>query len=248
MIQVMESPEVEAGETSNVPSDFGVGADGFNEFNYRPVPVIAVSGLVVALLSFIGVFVWLALPLCLIGLVLSVAAIVVIRRSKGAYGGTFVAASGVILSTLFFAGGIALQIYIYQTEVPDGYTRVSFVKDIADKPLVPQGEVADVHPDVKSLDGKKVFLKGYIYQTGKMKDLHSFLFVKDNQDCCFGANPAVTDRVGVVMQDGNSIDYVGGKVAIAGTFRINNEFTNTDQLEPLYILDGELFTTRVSDF
>ena len=247
MVQIMERSEtsVEAPVPIAAPrGDFGPE----NEFAYRPVPVLAVAGLVVSLISTIAIFVWLALPLCLVGFALSAIALFVIRRSRGAYGGTIVAVCGMVMSLLCLGGGIALQIHTYQTEVPEGYARTSFVQDIAGKPLVPQGATADVHPDVKALDGQQIFLKGYIYQTGQLHNLTNFLFVKDNEDCCFGADPAITDRVGVFMKDGNAIDYVGGKVAVAGTFRINPEFSNASKLEPLYIIDCEIFSSRVSDF
>lgn len=219
-----------------------------NEFSYRPVPVLAVVGLILALLSSAAVFLWLVLPLCLLALVLSTIALVSIRNSAGAYGGSGVALLGMTLSAVFFAGGIGFQVYSYRTEVPDGYERVNFIRDISSKGFVEEDGVGRVHPDVEALDGKQIFLKGYIYQTGRVKDLGSFLMVKDNQDCCFGANPALTDRVGVVMKDGKTINYHAGKVAIAGTFRLNPQFDPRRDLDPVYIVEGEIFSTRVSDF
>lgn len=218
-----------------------------NEFSYRPVPVIAVVGLVMALLSSIALFVWLAIPLCLVGLVLSTLALFVIRRNRSIYSGTMVAVSGMLLSAIFMAGGVGYQVYTYQTEVPEGFQRVDFVKEISDKGFVVENGQTTIHPDVLELEGKEIFLKGYIYQTGRLEGLGSFLLVKDNQSCCFGADPAITDRVGVVMQQGKEISYKAGKVAVAGKFRLNKNFTNEDK-EPLYIVDGEFFTSRVSDF
>lgn len=219
-----------------------------NEFSYKPVPVIAVMGLVLALLSFIGIFVWLAMPLCLVAFVVSALSLWVIRRSDGAFSGTMVAVSGIVLSLLFFASGIGLQVYMYQTEVPEGYQRVSFVRDISDKKVVVENGMMSPPKEVAELEGKSVFLKGYIYQTKETENLQSFLFVKDNASCCFGANPEIWDRLGVVMKDGKGIRYHAGKVAVAGTFRINPDFDPNGQLEPLYIIDADRFTTRVSDF
>jgi len=222
-------------------------SDPYSEFEYKPVPVLAVAGITLALISGGGVVVWLLLPLCLVAFTLSTIALVQIRRSLGAYGGTLVACLGMFLSTAFLAGGIAFQIHMYQTEVPDGYERVSFLKDISQRGFVFENGMNRVPDEVQALDGQKVFIKGYIYQTGKIRGLDSFLLVKDNQDCCFGASPAIQDRIGVLMQDGKSIDYCAGKVAVAGTFKINPEFRN-HELEPLYVFDCDIFTTRVSDF
>jgi hypothetical protein len=222
--------------------------DELQEFSYRPVPVVAVIGLVLALLSSLGIFVWLVMPLCLVAFVISALSLWVIRRSDGAYGGTMVASSGVILSLLFLASGIGLQVYMYQTEVPEGYQRVSFVRDISDKKVVVEDGQMRPPAEVAELEGKNVFLKGYIYQTKQTENLNSFLFVKDNASCCFGANPEIWDRLGVVMKDGKTINYHAGKVAVAGTFRINPDFDPNGQLEPLYIIEADQFTTRVSDF
>lgn len=220
-----------------------------NEFSYRPVPVIAVVGLILAVVSATAVFVWLVLPLCLLAFVISTVGLIMIRRSQGAYGGQGVALSGMFLSFVFLAGGISFQAYEYTTEVPEGYQRISFVKDISEKGIQVVDNVPAPPPEVAELEGKKVFVKGYIYQTKETQGLHSFLFVKDNQSCCFGASPQIWDRLGVVMNDGKTINYHPGKVAIAGTFRINPKFDpQQHELDPIYIIEGDLFSTRVSDF
>ncbi|MCA8999945.1 MAG: hypothetical protein KDA80_23315 [Planctomycetaceae bacterium] len=222
--------------------------DGYAEFSYRPVPTIATVGLVLSLLSATAIVVWMAMPLCLIALVASAVGLYVIKTSGNAYSGTGVATAGILLSLLFLGGGIAFQVYTYRTEVPQGYERISFLHDLSEKGFVFEDGVMRPHPDIAALDGKKVFLKGYIYQTQKMEDLGSFLFVKDNGDCCFGAQPAIEDRLGVVMEEGKEIDYHAGKVAVAGTFKLNKKYDPQSNLEPIFMIDGELFSTRVSDF
>ncbi|MBT5019168.1 MAG: hypothetical protein HON04_10520 [Planctomicrobium sp.] len=242
--QVVESdpPEVTS-STPQIQREF-YDAD---TFSYRTVPVIAVVGLVISLLSAMSIFIWIALPLCAIGLIVSTLSFFVIRRNRDIYSGTMVALSGMLLSASFLISGVSYQVYTYQTEVPEGYERISFVNDISDKGIITQNGYQTIHPDIAKLDGKKIFLKGYIYQTGKLRDLESFLLVKDNQSCCFGATPAIIDRMGVVMDPDKAIDYKAGKVGVAGTFRLNKEFTN-DELEPLFMLDSMYFTSRVSDF
>ena len=219
-----------------------------NEFSYRPVPVIAVVGTTMAVMSSAALFIWLVLPLCLVALTVSLVALWSIRSSRGAYGGTPLAFTGVTLSLLFFAGGIGYQIYAYQTEVPPGYQRVSFVDDISEKGFVEENQQLQVHPDVKALEGEKVFLKGYIYPTGQDKGLRAFLLLKDNGQCCFGGQPELTDRLGVKMMEGKEIDYYSGKVSVAGTFRLNDRFTGQGKLEPIFILEAEHFAKAKSDF
>ncbi|WP_437201098.1 hypothetical protein [Planctomicrobium sp. SH664] len=234
-----------------------VAADGFdrstsaadlNEFNYRPVPSISAVGLVMAILSGVAVFLWMVLPLCLVAAALSGIGLWITRRSAGAYGGQGVAIAGLVIATLFFFSGIAFQVYAYQTEVPQGYERVNFVKDISDKKFVQENGVTKFHPDVEALIGKDIFIKGFIYQTGQLRDLKAFLFVKDNENCCFGANPALWDRIGVYMADGKSIDYCAGKVAVSGKFKRNDNFDPNDDKAPIYLIECDKFSTRVSDF
>lgn len=220
----------------------------WNEFQYRPVPVLAVVGLVLALLSVAGLFLWMVLPLCLLAVLISGMSYWSIQRSQGGYSGKGVALSGAFLGLAFFCGGVGQQIYTYQTEVPAGYERISFSQDISEKEIVSENGELKPAPEVAALEGKKVFLKGYIYQTREVSDLTSFLLVKDNADCCFGGKPKLWDRLGVVMQDGKTINYRAGKVAIAGTFRLNPKFQGNDELEPIYIVEGDIFSGHVSDF
>lgn len=241
-----QTPDAAAvSETSRQP--MRPGFREYEEFTYRTLPVIAVIGFVVAVLSAISMLVWIAIPLCMVGFLLCGSAFLTIRRNSEVYSGRLMALSGMVMSLLFMGVGLGYQVHLYNTEVPEGYERISFVKDISDKGFVQQYGQMTVHPDILKLDGKKIFLKGYIYQTGKIHGLTSFLLVKDNQSCCFGATPAVTDRMGVVMPEGKAIDYKAGKVAVAGTFRLNENFTN-DDLDPLYLFDCDYFNSRISDF
>src|SRR5690606_5808863 len=103
---------------------------------YRPVPVIAVVGSMLALFSTPAVFIWMVLPFAVISLMISVLALLKIKRSFGAYSGTGVALAGIVLSMATLLGGVAYQIYAYRTEVPDGYQRVSFIKEISAKGVI----------------------------------------------------------------------------------------------------------------
>ena len=67
---------------------------------------------------------------------------------------------GLVLSLLFLIGGVSYGGYVYATEVPDGYTRISFNTMKPDE-LQERGGVA-VPPDIAALEGQKIFIKGYI--------------------------------------------------------------------------------------
>ncbi len=41
-------------------------------------------------------------------------------------------------------------------------------------------------------------------------DLPAFMFVRDNQICCFGRKPKVYDKLGVKMKEGATTHYIQG--------------------------------------
>ena len=85
--------------------------------------------------------------------------------------------------------------YDYLTEVPDGYERISYA-DLQPDPAQ-AGQV--VPPSALELEGKKIFIKGYIYPGREKDGIRQFLLVRDQGDCCFGGNPKITDRIQVTL-------------------------------------------------
>ncbi len=67
---------------------------------------------------------------------------------------------GGVLGSILLVGAPAKHAYIYLTEVPEGYERISFAAWKS-----PMGGAPDV-PTIEAmkLSGKKIFLKGYIHQ------------------------------------------------------------------------------------
>lgn len=218
-----------------------------NEFNYRPVSSLAVCSLVLGLLSLIGIFLWIMLPVALLSVVLGGIAILSIRRWKGEYTGTGVAIAGIFFGSVTLVAGTLVQVHAFKHEVPEGYTRISFIKDISAKDFVTDRHGAKVHPEVEAIVGKKVFFKGFVFPTDKSSGLTSFLLLKDSKECCFGGKPDLKDKVGCVMQGGKTTNYMAGRVSVAGTFRINPKF-HEDALEALYMLDCEIVEPSHSDF
>ena len=99
--------------------------------------------------------------------------------------------AGIVLAVIFWGVGAGRQFYIYATEVPEGYERISYA-DLQPQPDEPPDRVP---PDAKALDGKKVFIKGYVYPGQRQYGITQFLLVRDQGSCCFGGNPKVTDRI-----------------------------------------------------
>ena len=218
-----------------------------NEFHYRPVSSLAVCSLVLGLLSLLGIFLWPMLPVALLGVILGGIAILSIRRWQGEYTGTGVAIAGIFFGIAALVGGTLVQVHAFKHEVPEGFTRISFVKDISAKPFVSDRHGAKVNPEVVALVGKKVFFKGFVYPTDQHQGLTSFLLLKDSKECCFGGKPDLKDKVGCLMQEGKTTNYMAGRVSVAGTFRINPKFVGNEE-ESLYLLECEIVEPSHSDF
>jgi hypothetical protein len=216
------------------------------EFSYRPMSMLAVLAFAFSLLSLATMTLWFLLPLGIVSAIMAVMAVMKIRAARGEYSGMKLASTAVFLSVLAVAGGVSYQVYAYQTEVREGYERISFSRDISDKGIITYQDQQMPHPDLVAMEGKKVFLKGFMYPTGKIFDLKSFLLVKDSDQCCFGGEPKLVDMLGVYMK-GVVTDHYSGRVSVAGTFRLNREYKG-GKLEALFQLEGVEVKPSASDF
>jgi hypothetical protein len=161
---------------------------------YRAVHLGAIIGLALGALSVFMVMAamnslegcLLVAPVPVAGIVLSARALSAIRREPDHYTGRAMAILGLFLSLGFLVGGVGYGGYVYATEVPEGYQRISFNGMKPDE-LQERSGIA-VPPEIAALDGKRIFIKGYIRPdsiTGT-KGIKEFLLVRDNNQCCFG--------------------------------------------------------------
>lgn len=240
----MSSQAIELSEScvEDYPSQEG------QPFEYRPVPVLAVVGMVLGLLSVVAFFgIFVGAIVAFLGMLLSTISLVMVAKSDGALGGRRLALVGLACSVLFLGGGMAYQRHLYLNEVPEGFERVSFAQEISKKDFQVIGGQKTVHPDVEKLVGKPIFLKGFMYPTGQQAGLGSFLLVKDSKACCFGGNPALTDMIGVVMQDEKTVDYFSGRVSVCGELTINTNFQGGEN-EPIYLMTGRIVSKSKTAF
>lgn len=191
-----------------------------DEFGYKPVPVIAPVACFLGLICIVALFTELALPFCIFAMVLAFLAMRKIRRSEGELGGMVWAKIGLVSAAVFFVVSTASVVYAYTHEVPEGYTRVDFTRDISARQFVNEHGKRRLHPEVAKLDGQKIFIKGYMWKTKRQVGLDDFVFLKDNGKCCFGGNPKPYDMMIVKMKKGTT-DAMGGLISVAGTLRCN---------------------------
>jgi hypothetical protein len=207
-------------------------------FEYRPVPVLAPVAGFFGVCGLIAFLTPAGVPVALIGLFLGSLSLLKILRSGGEYGGKWIASTGLLLSLVSFVGGTAYHAFAYATEVPDGYLRLNFTEDISNKGFVQENGYVAPHPDVVALDGKKIFLKGFMYPTGQDLGLKSFVFCRDSGSCCFGGQPKREDMIVVHMEGDRTTDYHQGLVSVAGTFglrkTIDERYGSVTGAEPVF--------------
>lgn len=212
--------------TVDVESEFGDEAG----LQYRALHTGALIALVLGIVSVFVVvtaassFEWclVTAPIPAIGILVAVRSLAKIRRFPDQYTGAGLAKAGLILSMIFLVGGVAYGGYVYATEVPEGYARLSF-NDMKPSELDERSGTI-VPAEVAALDGKKIFIKGYIRQDSisQMFNIGDFLLVRDNQQCCFGSlsNVKYYDQIRVKMSGSHLVNYSPGVVRIGGVLRI----------------------------
>jgi hypothetical protein len=216
--------------TNNSHDDFAA-----DEEDYRALSSTAVASLVAGLLSVLCFFGWsmAIIPLC--GVLLGLRSLWRIRRFPDELTGWGLAVAGVALSTVFFAGGWGWLSYVYITEVPPGYERISFGQ------LQPAADVPNqlFPPSALDMDGKRVFIKGYVKSGSQSDGIKEFLLVPDLKTCCFGDSmPKLTDMVLVTMQDPLRADFSLWPRGLAGTFRVRPDALGQSD-SVLYYLEAD---------
>jgi len=164
-----------------------------------------------------------------------------IRREPELYTGRELAIVGLAMSIVFLVAGVGYGSYVYATEVPDGYTRISFNAMKPDE-LQERGGVK-IPPEIAALDGKKIFIKGYIRPDSIpiSKGIDRFLLVRDNNQCCFGDLSTIKyyDQIDVDMVGSRRLDYDQGIFRMAGILRLNPENLAPGKMKPVFSLEAD---------
>ena len=187
-----------------------------DRFQYRSVSKAAISSLVFAvfgLTSFVSP-IFVVLPA--LGVGLGLVALANFKRYPDELVGKFAAKIGLMVSLACLIASIAQHSYVYATEVPDGYQRINYGM-LRDNPktALPFSENA------AKLDGKQVFLKGYVRPGARKQKLKNFILVGDFGDCCFGGSPDITEVVAIDIKIDKTVNYSYALRRIAGTFKLN---------------------------
>jgi hypothetical protein len=227
--------------------DTSIGAD--DAAQYRALHTGAVIGLVLGVVSVFTVVaatssVQAALattPIPVLGMVMSLRSLAAIRRQPDLYTGRSIAMLGLALSLAFLVVGVSYGSYVYFTEVPEGYARASFSAMKPDE-MQERAGVA-IPPEITALDGKKVFIKGYIRpdSVSVSRGIKRFLLVRDNNQCCFGDLSTIKyyDQIDVEMVGSRRIDYAEGVFKIGGILRVEPNNLGRQPMKPVFSLQAD---------
>jgi len=129
-------------------------------------------------------------------------------------------------------------------EMKGGYLAAGFDKLSAfpaDVILKPEGweMVGQIPDDVKSLDGKAVFIKGFMIPLNHLNGLTTdCLLLKSQAMCCFGIQPKINEWV-LVRLTGKGIEAIRDRpVTIFGKLHVG-EYRENGRLRSIYRMDGE---------
>lgn len=213
-------------------------------FQYRALSTGAVASVVFAVVS-VMIFPaaltslqasLIVSPLPLAGLLIGVAAFRRIARTPEELTGKPLAAIGAFACLALLVGGLATASYVYATEVPEGYARITFTEMRPNEREEALG--IGVPPDVTELDGRQVFIKGYIRPSSQQYQLDSFLLVRDNNQCCFGDLSQVKyyDQIQVRLVPPLRADYSSKIFRVAGILKVDESAANQLALKPTFTL------------
>jgi hypothetical protein len=230
---------------SSATYDLDTTADEEEAIHYRAIHFGAVLGIALAVLALIFTMVALASSaeatigvsiLNLAPLVCCIWALSKIRKEPERYSGKAVARIGFVTSLALLVGGFSYGSYTYATEVPPGYTRISFATMKPDE-LQERSGLA-VPPDIASLEGKKIFIKGYIRPDSITvpRGIDRFLLVRDNNTCCFGdlAKIKYYDQILVAMTGDHRLDYSQGVIKIGGILHVDPKYAGPGAPRPVF--------------
>ena len=217
--------------------------------HYRALHTGAIVGLVLGLLSALTLMsasttlqnCLLVTPIPILGMFISLRSLAKIRRESDQYTGKWLATAGLALSAFFLVTGVGYGYYVYQTEVPEGYERISF-ESLKPTELQERGGKA-VPPEILALEGKRVFIKGFIrpgsapVRTG----IDRFLLVRDNNQCCFGDLSKVNyfDQMAVQITSSHRVEDTLNILRMGGILEINEQNLALGQGYPVFSLKAD---------
>lgn len=129
----------------------------------------------------------------------------------------------------------------FRPEGDAGALRVSYddidLLKVLNMDPVPPDAVTYFPAWLKSLDGRRIRIRGFMYPTFQQTGVHAFGLARDNQICCFGRDPKIYDVFDVVLHEGATTNYIPNRpFDVVGVFHIRPE-VDSGKLYHLYEMD-----------
>jgi hypothetical protein len=171
-----------------------------------------------------------------VGLFVGIRAWLTIKREPEIWTGLRFAIVGTFLSAFFLLGSPLTAMYVYATEVPAGYERITFTEMKPDDKEVAKG--IPIPPEIMALDGQRIFIKGYMRPSSQSFGLDNFLLVRDNNQCCFGQLSEVKyfDQIQIHLQGDRKADYSRGVFRMGGILKIDPTALFPGSAKPVFTL------------
>jgi hypothetical protein len=199
------------------PDDLKAGYDEYDE-PYRAVSSAAVVSLVFGIASILAFLDWLLLFLPSVGLVAGLMASRKIRSEPEEFSGRGLARAGMSLSLLALVAAPAWLWYSVLTEAPKGYLRISYAELQPDRSAAP----TEIPRSATELEGKRVFIKGFMYPGPERSGIRRFILCRDNGTCCFGGvTPKPSDMVDVRLAGELKAEYATRVTRVGGIFHVD---------------------------
>ncbi|MFN0199819.1 MAG: hypothetical protein ACKVT0_23955 [Planctomycetaceae bacterium] len=147
-------------------------------------------------------------------------------------------------------GGVKVLIpeKVFNIEGPEDALRVSYddidlLKVINMEPVT--ADAPKYMPTwLKSLDGKRVRIRGYMFPPFEQTDLTWFDMARDTQICCFGRAPKIYDVFRVKLKEGETTDYIELKpFDVVGVFHIDPVQLGDDLIQ-MYNIDDAVIVKK----
>jgi len=189
------------------------------QVHYRKLTNWATLSLVFGVLSLLTAFDWVLAVLPILGLYLGFGALQRIDRSPREFTGVGVAKAGMLLSAVFWVAGYGWLTYLHFADVPSGYHGITF--DTLQPP--PDDKTGEPPPSAKELDGKRIFIKGYMYPGRQTSGITKFVLVPTVSHCQY-CMPKIkpTEVIEVELIHGIKARYTTRIRGVGGEFHIRS--------------------------
>ena len=168
-----------------------------------------------------------------VGIVWGLIALRQIRSRPDELSGGGLATCGLAMSCVLLFAGPAWVYYDDMSQVPPGYQWIGY-DDLQPNPKV-YGEL--VPKSALDLEGKKVYIKGFVLAGSKLDGISEFMLVRDAGTCCFGGNPKTTDKIAVSVATPGGMVYMKQMARVSGVFRVAPVRGPSGEILAFYHLD-----------